>query len=49
MVLYFFGWFLPVIYCNGSFWHDLWIDFWRSSLISMLVDGYGQFYIILAS
>ena len=33
MVLYGFGWFWPVMYCNGSFWNDLWIDLWRSSLI----------------
>ena len=24
---------LPVLYCCGRLWPDLWIDFWRSSLI----------------
>ena len=33
MVLYGFGWFLPVSYCNGRYWHDLQIDFWKSALI----------------
>ena len=33
LVLYSVGWFLPILYCSGRFWPDLWIDFWRSSLI----------------
>ena len=45
-VLYGFGWFWPVIYCNGCYWHDLWIDFRRSALILILHDGYGPFYTI---
>ena len=41
MVLYGFGWFLPVSYCSARFWHDLLIDFLRSALILILNDGYG--------
>ena len=41
MVLYGVGWFWPVIHCSGRFWHDLWIDFWRSALILILHCGYG--------
>ena len=33
IVLYSVGWLWPVIYCSGRFWPDLWIDFWRFSLI----------------
>ena len=43
MVLYGARWFLRLIYCSGRFWHDLLIDFWRSALILILHDGYGQF------
>ena len=42
-VLYGVGWFWRVIYCSGRLWHERWIDFWRSSLIEILHDGYGQF------
>ena len=48
MVLYNVGWFWPVIYCSGRFWHHLWIDFWRSAFILILHDGYGYFSMILA-
>ena len=41
MVLYGVGWFWPVLYCSGRFWPDLWIEFWRSSLIQIMDDGYG--------
>ena len=40
MVLYGVGWFLPVSYCSGRFWHDLWIDLLMSALILILHDGY---------
>ena len=33
-----FGWSLPVLYCSGRFWQDLWIDFGRSALILILHD-----------
>ena len=32
-ILYSVGLFWPVLYCSGRFLPDLWIDFWRSSLI----------------
>ena len=41
IVLYGFGWFLPVSYCSGRFWHDLWIDFLKSALSLILHGGYG--------
>ena len=25
LVLYSVGWFLPILYCSGRFWPDLWI------------------------
>ena len=34
------GWFWPILYDSDRFWHDLWIDFWRSALILILHDGY---------
>ena len=41
IVLYGVGWFWRVIYCSGTFWHELWIDFWSSTMILILHYGYG--------
>ena len=33
MVLYGVGWLLPVSYCNGRYWHELRIEFWKAACI----------------
>ena len=49
MVLYGFGWFWPVIYCNGSLWHDLWIDLDAGRWLWQILDDSCHFRIDVAT
>ena len=40
-VLFGFGFFWPFLEGSCRFWHDLWLEFSSSTLIKMLIDGYG--------